>query len=214
MAAKETPRNALGQDQTNPRRSGSRRHQAPGDDPQAHLQGLAAQKGRSPHDAVGRPPGGDDPCKPHSQRSALVLDARVAGKGKRSRRGAGSRRIQRSKYRGRIAEGTEGLKSPSAITANDGTAETEHRLKIIWTPPFERAFQNLPQEIQAQAEKALALLFENPRHPSLRVKKMHGVKDLWEARVSRSYRITYRIEGDRLILRQIGTHDILKKETR
>lgn len=87
-------------------------------------------------------------------------------------------------------------------------------MKIIWTPPFERAFQNLPQEIQAQAEKALALLFENPRHPSLRVKKMHGVKDLWEARVSRSYRITYRIEGDRLILRQIGTHDILKKETR
>lgn len=43
---------------------------------------------------------------------------------------------------------------------------------------------------------------------------MHGVRNLWEARVSLSYRFTYQMEGDRLVLRRIGTHDILKRETR
>lgn len=86
-------------------------------------------------------------------------------------------------------------------------------MKIIWTPPFERDFRELPQDIQTRAEKVLALLVENPRHPSLQAKKLRSARNLWEARVSLSYRITYQMEGDRLVLRRIGTHDILKKES-
>jgi addiction module RelE/StbE family toxin len=87
-------------------------------------------------------------------------------------------------------------------------------LKIIWTPPFERDFRGLPQDVQARAERVFALLLDNPRHPSLQAKRMQGVKDLWEVRVSLSYRITYQLEGERVVLRRIGTHDILRKESK
>ena len=87
-------------------------------------------------------------------------------------------------------------------------------LKIVWTPPFTRDFQALPHEVRARAEKALRLLVENPRHPSLRAKKMQGVEDIWEARVSLSHRITYQLAENTLTLRRIGTHDILKTEAR
>jgi len=43
---------------------------------------------------------------------------------------------------------------------------------------------------------------------------MKGLEDIWEASVSMSYRITYQLAGNVLILRRIGTHDILKKEAR
>ncbi len=86
-------------------------------------------------------------------------------------------------------------------------------MRIIWTPPFELDFQSLPHNAQRHAEKAIRLLAENPHHPSLRAKKMKGLKDVWEASVSMSYRFTYQIEGDALILPRIGTHDILRKET-
>jgi mRNA-degrading endonuclease YafQ of YafQ-DinJ toxin-antitoxin module len=43
---------------------------------------------------------------------------------------------------------------------------------------------------------------------------MQRVENIWEASVTMSYRITYEIIGETLILRRIGTHDILKKESR
>jgi mRNA-degrading endonuclease YafQ of YafQ-DinJ toxin-antitoxin module len=36
---------------------------------------------------------------------------------------------------------------------------------------------------------------------------MQGTENIWEARVSRSLRITFQIEGDKIILRNIGCHD-------
>jgi len=41
---------------------------------------------------------------------------------------------------------------------------------------------------------------------------MKGLKDIWEASVTMSYRITFHRSGDTALLRRIGTHDILKKE--
>ena len=85
-------------------------------------------------------------------------------------------------------------------------------MKILWTPPFERDFFTLSEALQIRVEKTLRLLAANPRHPSLRTKKLEGAKDVWEARVSLSYRITYQASGDTLILRRVGSHDILRKE--
>ena len=42
-------------------------------------------------------------------------------------------------------------------------------------------------------------------------KKMEEQKDIWELRVSASYRLTFQISGDTYILRRVGTHDVLKK---
>jgi mRNA-degrading endonuclease RelE of RelBE toxin-antitoxin system len=76
---------------------------------------------------------------------------------------------------------------------------------------FDRDYVKLPESIQSLAEKQLALLLENPRHPSLQVRKMKGHKDLWEGRITIHYRFTFKIVGETYYLRRIGTHEIYKK---
>lgn len=41
---------------------------------------------------------------------------------------------------------------------------------------------------------------------------MKGTQGIWEASVTLSYRFTFNWESDLIILRRIGTHDILQKE--
>jgi len=57
----------------------------------------------------------------------------------------------------------------------------------------------------------LEYLIRNPRHPSLRVKKLKGT-DKFEIRVSKGYRLTFRFADDVLELRRVGTHDILVED--
>ncbi len=75
---------------------------------------------------------------------------------------------------------------------------------------FDRDYVKLPKNIQALTEKQLALLLENPRHPSLQLRKMKGYKDLWEGRITIHYRFTFKIVGETCLLRRIGTHEIYK----
>lgn len=50
----------------------------------------------------------------------------------------------------------------------------------------------------------------DPRHPSLQVKKMQPkTRGIFEARVTRSFRMTFTLEGEAILLRRVGTHDIL-----
>ena len=85
--------------------------------------------------------------------------------------------------------------------------------KISRTESFARDFRTLPTEIQRRAEKAIQRLAQSPDHPSLRTKKLKGVEHVWEASVTMSYRMTYYFAGDTIILRRIGTHDILRRES-
>lgn len=84
-------------------------------------------------------------------------------------------------------------------------------MKAVYTESFEKDYNSLALSIQKQTNRKLGLLLSNMRHPSLRVKKMEGTKDIWEASVTKSYRITFNLLEDCLILRRIGTHDILRK---
>ncbi|MBI5747223.1 MAG: type II toxin-antitoxin system RelE/ParE family toxin [Nitrospirae bacterium] len=84
-------------------------------------------------------------------------------------------------------------------------------MNIIRTDPFKKDFKRLPKEIKRKTEQSLRFLIENIQHPSLRVKKMEGVRDIWEASVTMQYRFTFEIREDDIILRRIGTHDILKR---
>src|SRR5438034_11407401 len=74
---------------------------------------------------------------------------------------------------------------------------------------IERDFRSLPLQIQRRADKQLQLLIDNPRHPSLRIKKMEGSQDIWEGRITKGYRFTFQVRQDTYLLRRIGTHDIL-----
>ena len=85
------------------------------------------------------------------------------------------------------------------------------RPQVQFSKNFIKDFAKLPATAKGRFEKQLNLLLENPRHPSLRLKKMAGQQiDIWEARISRSMRFTFHVEGNTYILRRIGTHDILQ----
>ncbi len=84
-------------------------------------------------------------------------------------------------------------------------------MQLRRTKRFVRDYAALPDELKERTEKTIYILLKSPHHPSLRVKKMEGRKDIWELRVSASYRLTFQISGDTYILRRVGTHDVLKK---
>lgn len=83
-------------------------------------------------------------------------------------------------------------------------------MTIVWGPRFRRDFAALPSQIKERARSRLAVFCENPRHPSLRTKKMQGWQEVWEGRVTRDYRFTFSRADDTYTLRRIGTHDILR----
>ncbi len=78
------------------------------------------------------------------------------------------------------------------------------------THTFVRLYRKLPHEIQEQVKKVLLLLQENPGHPSLGHKKIAGQPDIYEIRVTLSYRVTYQRVGNTAYLRKVGTHDLLR----
>jgi len=84
-------------------------------------------------------------------------------------------------------------------------------VKIRRTNSFLKDYKKLPEKIKPRVNKNLALLFENPRHPSLRFKKLKGT-DKFEIRISKGYRLTLRYQDQILELRRVGTHDLLRKE--
>ena len=85
--------------------------------------------------------------------------------------------------------------------------------KIRFTRRFLKSFARLPAAVQDKVKKQLALLADNPRHPSLQTKPIQGATGLFEARVDIDYRLTYeRDEDDTLVLRVVAKHDkTLKK---
>ena len=80
-------------------------------------------------------------------------------------------------------------------------------LTIGRTERFKRAYKKLTPQEQERAKRAILLLGENPRHPSLQVKKMQGTDGICEARYSRGGRITFGMDGGAVMLRNIGEHD-------
>lgn len=83
-------------------------------------------------------------------------------------------------------------------------------MKLRPTERFAKDYARLPQRLQDRVDKALGLLFENPGHPSLQIKKIKGYENRWEGRVTLQYRFVFGIEGDTYLLLRVGTHDLLK----
>ena len=84
-------------------------------------------------------------------------------------------------------------------------------MKLLFTKPFIKDYKGLPEHIREQADKQISFLSLDFRHPSLRSKKMEGAKgDIWEASVTMNYRFTFQVEGDTIVLRRTGSHDILR----
>ncbi len=72
------------------------------------------------------------------------------------------------------------------------------------TPKFWRCYEALPPEVRGLADKSFALLKEDPRHPSLRLKK---VGRFWSARIGSAHRALALEQGSDLVWFWIGAHD-------
>lgn len=80
-------------------------------------------------------------------------------------------------------------------------------MRIARTESFTKAWKQLTAEQKALGRKAIENLITDMGYPALRVKKIKGTEHIWEARVSRSLRMTFQIEGEMIVLRNIGQHD-------
>jgi hypothetical protein len=72
------------------------------------------------------------------------------------------------------------------------------------TPGFWFHYRQLAPEVRELADKNFALLRNDPRHPSLRFKK---IGQFWSARVGRQYRALAKERTDGLVWFWIGSHD-------
>ena len=80
--------------------------------------------------------------------------------------------------------------------------------KIKSSPRFIKAYLKLPASIRGKVDKAIKLLEENPRHPSLQTKPIQSFEGIYEARVDIHYRLTYeRLPNDLLRVRVVAMHD-------
>jgi len=84
-------------------------------------------------------------------------------------------------------------------------------VKHFASPAFWHHYRSLPEEIQALADKNFTLLKADPRHPSLRLKK---IGEFWTVRVGLRYRAIATAGAEGIIWIWIGSHkdyDLLLK---
>lgn len=69
---------------------------------------------------------------------------------------------------------------------------------------FWQSYNQLPLSLQKLADQKYQLLKQNPRHSSLKLKK---IRNLWAVRVSKNYRALGFDESDGILWFWIGNHD-------
>lgn len=71
---------------------------------------------------------------------------------------------------------------------------------------FADRLRGMPNHVARRAAKALELLEDNERHPSLHLKRIKGAKDAWSIRVTKDYRMVGYRSGETVTWFWIGTH--------
>jgi mRNA-degrading endonuclease RelE of RelBE toxin-antitoxin system len=83
-------------------------------------------------------------------------------------------------------------------------------MKIKKGRQFKKDLNNLPKEIYKKAkEDKLPLFLHNPRHPSLKIKKMRKC-NCFEGHIDDKYVFTFNIEQGIYKFYRIGSHEIYK----
>jgi mRNA-degrading endonuclease RelE of RelBE toxin-antitoxin system len=83
--------------------------------------------------------------------------------------------------------------------------------KFVWLPKFKRDYKKLTPQSQKIINQALLQMERDLKHPSLETRKLQGTNSIWEARASKSLRITFNLKGKLIILRTVGEHKILNR---
>ncbi len=81
-------------------------------------------------------------------------------------------------------------------------------IAIKYSSLFKKKVKLLDQKTKKTLKAKLELMLENPKHPSLRTKKIQGTEGIFEASINMSVRMTFEYDAEgNLILRNIGEHD-------
>jgi mRNA-degrading endonuclease RelE of RelBE toxin-antitoxin system len=84
-------------------------------------------------------------------------------------------------------------------------------MKIARTKRFQKAYRKLEAHERERVKKSIIQLLADRNHPGLHVKRIQGTDRIWEMRAGRDIRITFEIEEDVYILRNVGCHDATLK---
>lgn len=87
-------------------------------------------------------------------------------------------------------------------------------MQIKFYPRFIKQLKQLnklPLDLQEEVLIKIDLFIENSRHPSLKNHKLQGrLRDFYSFSVNYSYRILYKIKDNKVVLAEIGTHDLYR----
>ena len=75
--------------------------------------------------------------------------------------------------------------------------------KFVWLPKFKRGYKKPTPQSQKRINQALLQMERDLKHTSLETKKLQGTNSVWEARASKSLRITFNLKGKLIILRTV-----------
>lgn len=76
---------------------------------------------------------------------------------------------------------------------------------------FRRAYKNLDAPLQQEVNALLEELINDELSHGRKLKPMKGYRNpkIWEVRVTQNYRLTFEVEGEVAVLRNVGTHNVL-----
>jgi mRNA interferase RelE/StbE len=79
-------------------------------------------------------------------------------------------------------------------------------LNIYFSDLFRERVTELSDDAKKVLKNKLALIIDNPRHPSLMTKKIKGHNNIFEASIAIDIRMTWEYYEDGILLRNIGEH--------
>jgi mRNA-degrading endonuclease YafQ of YafQ-DinJ toxin-antitoxin module len=79
---------------------------------------------------------------------------------------------------------------------------------VQFTRRFDRAFKHKTKDLRQAVLETIEQLKTDPSYPSLRVKKVRGINDIWEASVTMKHRITFEYSTDVIIFRNCNGHEV------
>ncbi len=79
-------------------------------------------------------------------------------------------------------------------------------MKLFYTERFRKSYADAPQLIQRAFDKQAIFLEGDLRHPSLRAKKYDETNDIWQARITRDWRLYFKIIDDTYYLLDMIPH--------
>ncbi len=79
-------------------------------------------------------------------------------------------------------------------------------MEVRYSPHFLSKYKKFPAVVKKKFDKQIFFLAKSLTYPSLRAKKFHEARGIWQARVDRSHRFYFLIKKDVYILLDITKH--------